>query len=126
MYSLPSIPAISFRFLNERLLVKDGYRKCHSANLFKGQEADAVAKMRDMMISDQHEVIRATGTDDRIILKDGGDQSACAARETWHTGAKCCDGQSPPPAQEESLKPVQIADLSDVVRDDALASESAP
>lgn len=96
------------------------------ANLFKGQEADAVAKMRDMMISDQPEVIRATGTDDRIILKDGGDQSACAARETWHTGAKCCDGQSPPPAQEESLKPVQIADLSDVVRDDALASESAP
>jgi integrase len=49
-------------------------------HLFPGQEADAVAKMRDMMATYQPEVARATGTDDLAIRE--GDVEQIAARST--------------------------------------------
>jgi hypothetical protein len=79
------------------------------ANLFKGQEADAVAKIRDMMLSDQPEVIRATGTDDLAILEDDSEPSAAhvqrAARETGQTGATPCDQPAQPPILQISQNP---------------------
>jgi hypothetical protein len=79
------------------------------ANLFKGQEADAVAKIRDMMISNQPEVIRATGTDDLGILEDGGEQSAAhaqrTARETGQSVATPCDQPAQPPILQISQNP---------------------
>ena len=49
-------------------------------HLFPGQEADAVARLRYMMTTDQPEVMRATGTDDLTSLEDDGAQRICSAQ----------------------------------------------
>jgi integrase len=91
--------------------------------LFPGQEADAVARLRDMMApaTDQPEVMRATGTDDLASLEDGGEQRAAhaqrATREIGQSDANRCEDVAEPSAQEESPKPLQIADLGDGVLD---------
>lgn len=98
-------------------------------HLFPGQEADAVAKMRDMMATNPPEVIRATGTDDLAILEDDVEQRAAhaqrATRETGQDGANHCDERAEPVAQKESPKPLQIADLSDGVLDVATLCTSS-
>ena len=53
-------------------------------------------------------------------------QAQRAGRETWQTGARGCDEQTESSGRVETAKPLQAADLSDDVREDATESESAP
>ena len=56
-------------------------------HLFPGQEADAVGRMREMLV-DPPEALRATGTDDAAV-QDGQNERS-ARRSSWD--AKRCDG----------------------------------
>ena len=99
-------------------------------HLFPGQEADAVAGMRDVLFAlpELPEALRATGTDHAAA--DSPETALHLAqqlgRETPRSDAKGCDDRTKPAAQTESPKPLQIADLGDDVRSDAKENESRP
>ncbi len=71
-------------------------------HLFPGQEADAVARMRQMLV-DPPEALRATGTDSAIgnTPKSAQRQAQRAGRETGRQDASGCDGRRGDDAQEE-------------------------
>ena len=60
-------------------------------HLFPGQEADAVARLRDMMATNQPETMQAIGTDVLTVQQDDGEQRAsrCAARITRNKTYRC-------------------------------------
>ena len=97
-------------------------------HLFPGQEADAVAKLRGMMITDPPQAMQATGTDDLALFASEGAQRQAqqSARETGQSSASRCEEQPQPTAQKESPKPLQIADLGDPMRADASLNASSP
>ena len=96
-------------------------------HLFPGQEADAVGRMREMLVNPP-EALRATGTDNQAAETQTGAQRQAqrTQRETTRTNATESDERTRPVAQRESPKPLQIADLGDDVRSDAMENESAP
>ena len=103
-------------------------------HLFPGQEADAVARLRQMLVApaeDNSEALRATGTDDQIAHapdespKVAQRQAQRAERETGPGRAKGCDGQTGTSAQKKTPKPLRVADLGDGVREDATNRESS-
>ena len=87
-------------------------------HLFPGQEADAVARMRDVFAVDLPEAGRATGTDNQP------GKASCRAlqlaqqsgRVALRSAATPCDQPTSPAAQKNSPKPVRVADLDDAVR----------
>ena len=97
-------------------------------HLFPGQEADAVARMRDVFAVDLPEAGRATGTDNQP------GKASCRAlqlaqqsgRETLPSAATPCDQDKTATAQKNAPKPLQLADLGDGVRDGASHRQSAP
>ena len=95
-------------------------------HLFPGQEADAVAQMRQMLVGPP-EALRATGTDDNCQLgtRDAQRLAQRADRETRRSDAKGCDDRTKLAAQKESPKPLQIADLGDSVRCNATDRKSS-
>lgn len=96
-------------------------------HLFPGQEADAVARMRDMLVEDTDaaEMLRATGTNDPTA--DRAQQLAQQlGRETERSGATRCEMDGGDERRRPSPKSLRIADLSDDVRDDATQDESRP
>jgi len=94
-------------------------------HLFPGHEADAVGRMRQMLVDHQPgpEALRATGTDNHTA-KGALQLAQQSERETRRLGVKECAADSESPAQKKSPKPLQIADLSDGVRRPAGHRES--
>ncbi|MDC0936197.1 site-specific integrase [Pirellulales bacterium] len=94
-------------------------------HLFPGQEANAVGRLRSMLTASSDtlpsEVLRATGTDDLPAEASEGAQHMAqhSQRESVRDAASGCDDPAEGDAQEESPKPLQVADLGDVVRDGA-------
>ncbi|MEO2032653.1 MAG: hypothetical protein ABGZ35_11265 [Planctomycetaceae bacterium] len=95
-------------------------------HLFPGHEADAVGRMRQMLVDHQPgpEALRATGTDNHTA-KGAQHLAQQSERETRRLGAKGCAADSESPAQKKSPKPLQIADLGDGVRCPARHRESS-
>ena len=90
-------------------------------HLFPGQEADAVANMRQMLIDDTPEELRATGTDGNCQLgtQDAQRLAQRAECETVHSG---CDGvrdDDDTAKKTETPKPLRDADLGDAARSNA-------
>ena len=97
-------------------------------HLFPGQEADAVARLGEMLGAELPEVELATGTDDLTVFDPNSAQRLAqrARRETGQNRANRCDEGSQPRAEEKSPKPLQIADSDSVSRDVAMTCESRP
>ncbi len=95
-------------------------------HLFPGQEADAVGRMREMLIAPA-KALRATGTDNAAAdIPNGAQRQAQrAGRESGQSGARGCDDETNPTAQKKTPKPLQIADLSDDLRPHAKDRESS-
>ena len=95
-------------------------------HLFPGQEADAIGRMRQMLIDHQStpEVLRATGTDDHTA-KGALQLAQQSGRETRRAAAKGCEGESEGNARKKSPKPLRVADLGDDLRCDATNRESS-
>jgi len=96
-------------------------------HLFPGREADAVARVRDMMARPT-EALEATGTDDVAVSNDnqGAANAQHTARESGRNGATGCDGPHKVATQGRPSNPLRVADLGDDVRPGATESESAP
>ena len=78
-------------------------------HLFPGQEADAVAQLRDLLVD--HEALRATGTDSHAAdSQQGAQRAGCETRRSAATGY---DRQSVGQAEQKTPQPLQIADLGD-------------
>ena len=95
-------------------------------HLFPGQEADAVGRMRQMLVDHQTapEALRATGTDNQTA-KGALQLAQQLERETVQTAAKRCERESEDNAQKKTSKPLVIADLDDDVRLAATNRESS-
>ena len=95
-------------------------------HLFPGQEADAIGRMRQMLIDHQStpEVLRATGTDDHTA-KGALQLAQQSGREPRRAAAKGCEGESEGNVQKKSPKPLRVADLSDDLRCGATNRESS-
>jgi|GEM_PF-1811556 len=95
-------------------------------HLFPGQEADAVGRMREMLVAPP-EAMRATGTDGAAADSARGAQHQAqqSERETVRRGATGGDEGAKSPAQEESPKPLAIAVLGDDVRPAATDRDSS-
>ena len=91
------------------------------AHLFPGQEADAVAQMRQMLADDTPEELRATGTDDVAVdIAKGAQQLAQqSGSETVRVGCDTVRTGREQRAQQKTPKRLADNDLSDVVRDGA-------
>jgi len=90
-------------------------------HLFPGQEAGAVASMREMLTDDTPEELRATGTDNATADTQEGAQRQAqrAGRETVPAG---CDGvriADDEPSATETPKVLPDADLGVIVLEDA-------
>ena len=98
-------------------------------HLFPGQEADAVDRLRHMLVDDRStpESLRATGTTDRSDQnpKFALQLAQQSGRETLRSAATPCDQPTSPAAQKNSPKPLRVADLDDAVRVPATARESS-
>ena len=94
-------------------------------HLFPGQEADAVDRLRHMLVDDRSapQSLRATETTDRPEFAQR--QAQRAERETLRSAATPCHQPTSPAAQENSPKPLRVADLDDAVRVPATARESS-
>ena len=94
-------------------------------HLFPGQEADAVDRLRHMLVDDRStpESLRATGTTDRPEFAQR--QAQRAGRETLRSAATPCHQPTSPAAQKNSPKPLRVADLDDAVRVPATSRESS-
>ena len=92
-------------------------------HLFPGQEADAVARLRQMLV-DPPEALRATGTDNQTVPKGAQRQAQRAERETRRQAAKGCERQSNAEAQKKTPKPLRIADLGGSKQPDATGCEN--
>ena len=91
-------------------------------HLFPGQEADAVERMRQMLVDHQSspEALRATGTDNRAqqLAQQLG-------RETRRPAAKRCERESEGNVQKKTPKPLCIAELGEEVQASATDCESS-
>ena len=89
-------------------------------HLFPGQEADAVGRMRQMLVDHQTApaALRATGTDNAAADTPTGAQHQAqqSDRETGRVAAAGCDGRTEPSAQRESPKTLPMADLGEKQR----------
>ena len=89
-------------------------------HLFPGQEADAVDRLRYMLVDDRStpESLRATGTTDRPNQnpKFALQLAQQSGRVALRSAATPCDQPTSPAAQKNSPKPVRVADLDDAVR----------
>jgi len=98
-------------------------------HLFPGQEADAVERMREMLVDQQPiaEALRATGTDNQTPEAPKGALQLAQqlGRETRRLVAKACDEGNDTDAQSKTPKPLRIADLGDVERPIATGCESS-
>ena len=96
-------------------------------HLFPGQEADAVGRMRQMLVDHQTapEALRATGTDNQTA-KGALQLAQQSERETRRSAAKGCERETEGNARKKTPKPLVVPDLDDDVRPDAKHSESAP
>ena len=94
-------------------------------HLFPGQEADAVDQLRKMLAVPP-EALQATGTDNATAdtPQSAQHQAQQSGRETQRSHATRGDDRTKPSAQQESPKPLQIADLGDVLLPDAMGCES--
>jgi len=99
-------------------------------HLFPGQEADAVGRLRQMLVDHQSEseALRATGTDDQMAKapETALHLAQQLGRETRRSDAKGCDNRTKLAAQKKTPKPLRVADLGDDVRPDANGGGSAP
>ena len=95
-------------------------------HLFPGQEADAVGRMREMLVAPP-EAMRATGTDGVAADASRGAQHQAqqSGRETGRRDATGRDARAKSAAQRESSKSLQIADLGDDVQPVATGCESS-
>ena len=101
-------------------------------HLFPGQKADAVVQMGGLLPSTS-EPMQATGTNDAVAsfelpvdYSSAQRQAQRAGRESVREGRDPVRTEKDSAAQEESPKPLQIADLGDGVRADASENQSAP
>jgi len=101
-------------------------------HLFPGQEADAVAGMRDVLFT-LPEALRATGTDNsgaEVLKIAQHEKSAALAQqlgcETVRSGCDVVRTAGNDRAPRETPKPLRDEDLCDVVRRDASKNESRP
>ena len=98
-------------------------------HLFPGQEADAVDRLRHMLVDDRStpESLRATGTTDRSDQnpKFALQLAQQSGRETLRSAATPCHQPTSPAAQKNSPKPLRVADLDDAVRVPATSRESS-
>ena len=85
-----------------------------------GEEADAVARMRDLIVL--ADALQATGTDDSTVEPRTGAQRA--GRGTLRRGATGCRPDTGRPVEEQRRKPIRVADLDDGLRQDATDDES--
>ena len=94
-------------------------------HLFPGQEADAVGRMREMLVGPP-KAMRATGTDDAVAPSQSKRSTRRSAQDAKRCvlGASGYDERAKPVVQKESPKPLQIADSGDNVRDNASEDES--
>ena len=101
-------------------------------HLFPDQEAEAVARLADLIPRPAIEA-KATGTDDSTPLERATSaahmqraqrQTQQLGRETMRGRAVRCRNESGERDKRQSPKPLAIADLGDDVRDDALSSKS--
>ncbi len=95
-------------------------------HLFPGQEADAVGRMRELLIAPP-EALRATGTDNATADTPNGAQRQAqrAGRETRQSGARGCDDTTNTAAQKKTPKSLRVADLGDDMRPRAKDRESS-
>ena len=92
-------------------------------HLFPGQEADAVAKLRNVMVDTPPAAARATGTDGSPIPAIGAQRQAQrAVRETLQMDAKECDEKTSPGEKIRSPKPLHHAGLGDPLPPPAASS----
>ena len=97
-------------------------------HLFKGQEADAVAHLQQMLTTrdpTEPEPMRATGTDD-TAARSAQQQAQHSARETVHARASRCDEKEEEVESQETPKVLRIAKLRGELQDDAKEGESRP
>ena len=96
-------------------------------HLFPGQEADAVAAMREMLL-DLLVPLQGTGTNNATATTPTGAQHRAQqlGRETLQPRATADDEATKPTAQTETRKALQIADLGDDLQLDAFGCESRP
>ncbi len=98
-------------------------------HLVPGACAEAVGSMGQMLVEPRR-ALQATGTDDEAIATNISERAQRlaqrAARETGRTDARPCGGQQKGEAQNETPKPLQVADLGVDVPDVATPCESAP
>jgi len=98
-------------------------------HLFPGQEADAVGRMRKMLVNQEpaSKALRATGTDDQPAdAVEGALQLAQQlGRETPRSVAKGCEREGEGKAQKKTPKSLRVADLGDGVRAGATHRESS-
>jgi len=94
-------------------------------HLFPGQDAFAVSQLGSML-SEPPEALWATGTDNLSAAVPKGAQQLAQqlGRETVRSTAKGCERKSEGTGQEETPKPLGIADLGDVLPLGATENES--
>jgi hypothetical protein len=86
-------------------------------NLYRIVKVPSDTQMRQMLVDDIPQELRATGTDGNCQLRTQDAQHA--QRKTRRTDASECEDRTKPTAQKELPKPLQIADIGDCVRLDA-------
>ncbi len=98
-------------------------------HLVPGACAEAVGSMGQMLVEPRR-ALQATGTDDEAIATNISERAQRLAqhsgRETLPFDAAGCDEEKVASAQEETPKPLQVADLGVDVPDVATPCESAP
>ena len=89
-------------------------------HLFPGQEAEALRRMRQMLL-DPPEILRATGTSDQATEAPHSAQRLAqqTTRETLRSAASRCQRENDGSAQKKTSKPLRVADLDDSVRRNA-------
>ena len=95
-------------------------------HLFPGQEAEALRRMRQMLL-DPPEILLATGTSDQAAGAPHSVQRLTqqTARETLRPAASRCQRESDGRPQKKTPKPLRVADLDDSVRRNASSCTSS-
>ncbi len=90
-------------------------------HLFPGQAAEAVTRLQTMLSPASQRTAQATGTDDLRAQR----LAQRAEREQGQNGASQCESEAGPRPQRKMPKSLQVMDLGDVVRGDALGNASS-
>lgn len=82
-------------------------------HLFPGEEAEAVGRMRAMLVDGAPEALRATGTDSATAASSESAQhlAQLLERETRRADATACDKWTNPASPKESPEPLQTGYL---------------